>query len=75
MRTCWGGDLVVTSLAAKKKRTGQEPVQDIGHFVANLLDLTKNAEGLGMHRVTLCLQYAYWEALCEASPGSVNELN
>ena len=36
--------------------------------ISDLLELTKDAEQLQMHRVVLCLQYAYWEALGEISP-------
>jgi hypothetical protein len=70
---------MMTQLAVKKTKRGQGLEQDVnaprnmGQFITGLLDLTRDAENLRMHRVVLCLQYAYWEALCDGAP--TNPLN
>lgn len=58
------------ALTARKGRSELGQQRDMSEVIADLLELTKDAELLKMHRVVICLQYAYWEALCEMSPQS-----
>ncbi len=55
-------------MTVRKGGGTSRPRRDITEVISDLLELTKDAEQLQMHRVVLCLQYAYWEALSEISP-------
>lgn len=56
------------AVTVRRGGSAEKPRRDMIQVISDLLELTKDAEQLQMHRVVLCLQYAYWEALGEVSP-------
>ena len=47
---------------------GHNGPQKLEVFIKQLHQLRLGASNLGMHRVVICLDYAYWEAISEQRP-------
>ena len=61
---------MATVIARRRSGSKLHQQRNVSEVIADVLALTREAEQLQLHRVVLCLQYAYWEALCEVSPKS-----